>query len=132
MFWQSLVCFGLVTENSLFSVFSDCIYCFSIFVCVEQTESLETREPLSRSPQDRTFFARPDAQLTKVNKFYKKKEAEIIARASDLEKQMLALINSQEARARQDLPIYESHLDYLSKKDSPGAHAAGDHLQSEQ
>ena len=61
----------------------------------------ELREP--RSPQDRTFFVRLDAQLTKVNKFYKKKEAENIARAGALEKQMLSLIYLQEALARQGL-----------------------------
>jgi hypothetical protein len=63
----------------------------------------ELREPLSQSPQDRTFIARLDAQLTKVNKFYKKKEAENIARAGALEKQMLSLIYLQEALARQGL-----------------------------
>lgn len=98
----------------------------------------DLREPLSRSPQDRTFFARLDAQLTKVNKFYKKKEAENIARAGALEKQMLALINAQEAIARQDLPRYETQyetqldldLDYKIK--DKGAHLAGEHLQSKQ
>lgn len=63
----------------------------------------ELREPLSQSPQDKTFFVRLDAQLTKVNKFYKKKEAENIARAGALEKQMLSLIHLQEALARQGL-----------------------------
>lgn len=88
----------------------------------------ELQEPVSRSPLDRTFFARLDAQLTKVNKFYEEKETEIIARAGDLEKQMLAWINSQEAIARRDLSICESQLD-LTKKDE-GAHVAADHLQS--
>lgn len=68
--------------------------------CVYVTE---LQEPLSQSPQDRTFFARLDAQLTKVNKFYKKKEAENIARAGALEKQMVSLINLQEVVARQGL-----------------------------
>lgn len=88
----------------------------------------ELHEPLCRSPQDRTFFARLDAQLTKVNKFYKEKEEENIARAGELENHMLALINAQEALARQDLPIYNSSLDYLES--DPGAHMTGDHLQS--
>lgn len=52
----------------------------------------ELREPLAHSPPDRTFFVRLDAQLTKVNKFYKKKEGEYIARAGVLERQMLALM----------------------------------------
>jgi len=88
----------------------------------------DLREPLSRSPQDRTFFARLDAELTKVNKFYKKKEAENISRAGDLEKQMLELINAEEAIARQNLPDFESHLDYMHK--DKGAHVARDHLPS--
>ncbi|KAG0581876.1 hypothetical protein KC19_3G016400 [Ceratodon purpureus] len=88
----------------------------------------ELHEPLCRSPQDRTFFARLDAQLTKVNKFYKEKEVENLARAGDLENQMLELINAQEAIARQDLRIYNSSLDYLES--DPGAHMSGDHLQS--
>jgi len=70
----------------------------------------ELREPLSRSPQDKTFFARLDAQLTKVNKFYKKKEGEYIARAAVLEKQMLSLLNVQEDMARQGL----APIDYLT------------------
>ncbi|KAG0589663.1 hypothetical protein KC19_1G037800 [Ceratodon purpureus] len=63
----------------------------------------ELREPLTHSPQDRTFFVRLDAQLTKINKFYRKKEGEYIARAGVLEKQMLALINLEEDMARQGL-----------------------------
>jgi len=60
--------------------------------------------------------------------FYKEKEAEYIARSGDLEKRMLAWINSQEAMARQDLPIYDSPLDYLKKAE--GSLMAGDHVQS--
>jgi hypothetical protein len=63
----------------------------------------ELREPLAHSPPDRTFFVRLDAQLTKVNKFYKKKEGEYIARAGVLERQMLALMNLEEDLARQGL-----------------------------
>lgn len=93
-----------------------------------ETYVTELKEPLSRSPQDRTYFARLDAQLTKVNKFYEEKEEENIARAGDLEKQMLAWINSQEEIARQDIPIWESHLDYVTK--DKGAPMAADHWQS--
>lgn len=85
----------------------------------------ELREPLSRSPQDKTFFQRLDSQLTKVNKFYKKKEAENIARAGALEKQMLALIIAQERTARQDLPDYGTHMEIHKE-----AHLSGDHHQS--
>lgn len=63
----------------------------------------ELREPLTHSPQDRTFFARLDAQLNKIDKFFKKKEGEYIARAGVLERQMLALINLEEDIARQGL-----------------------------
>lgn len=73
----------------------------------------ELREPLSHSPQDKTFFVRLDAQLTKINKFYKRKEGEYIARAGLLEKQMLALINLEEDMARQGLVT----LDYLTPGD---------------
>uniref|UniRef100_A0A7I4DLS2 Uncharacterized protein n=1 Tax=Physcomitrium patens TaxID=3218 RepID=A0A7I4DLS2_PHYPA len=75
----------------------------------------ELREPLSHSPQDVTFFTRLDDQLNKVNKFYKKKEAEYIDRAGALEKQMLALINVQELFARQGLSLPS----YLPKKEDP-------------
>lgn len=75
----------------------------------------ELREPLSHSPQDVTFFTRLDDQLNKVNKFYKKKEAEYIDRAGALEKQMLALINVQELFARQGLSLPS----YLPRKEDP-------------
>ena len=71
----------------------------------------ELREPLSRSPVEKTFFARLDAELTKVNKFYKKKEGEYIARAGVLEKQMLALIHLEEDMAREGL----MSADFLTK-----------------
>lgn len=70
----------------------------------------ELREPLTHSPQDNTFFVRLDAQLTKINKFYKKKEGEYIGRAGVLERQMLALMNLEEDMARQGLIT----LNYLS------------------
>lgn len=70
----------------------------------------ELREPLSRSAQDKTYFARLDAQLTKVNTFYKKKEGEYIARAGVLEKQMQALLEVQEEMARDGLVPYDNYL----------------------
>lgn len=69
-----------------------------------QTELLE---PLKHSPQDKTFFARLDAQLNKVNAFFKLKEGDNIARAGMLEKQMVALLNMQETLARRGL---DSHI----------------------
>jgi len=73
----------------------------------------ELREPLSHSPQDKTFFDRLDLQLTKINKFFKRKEGEYIARAGLLEKQMLALLQLEEDMARQGLVT----LDYLTSTD---------------
>ncbi|KAG0627990.1 hypothetical protein M758_2G242000 [Ceratodon purpureus] len=81
----------------------------------------ELREPLSQSPQDRTFFARLDAQLTKVNKFYKKKEAENIARAGALEKQMLSLIHLQETLARQGLDYAPTDFPTVDNSDANDA-----------
>ena len=81
----------------------------------------ELREPLSLSPQDRTFFARLDAQLTKVNKFYKKKEAENIARAGALEKQMLSLIHLQETLARQGLDYAPTDFPTVDNSDANDA-----------
>jgi hypothetical protein len=66
--------------------------------------------------------------LTKVNKFYKKKETENIGRAGLLEKKMIALINAQEAVARQGIPEYATPLDYL--KEDERTHTTGDHFRS--
>ena len=76
----------------------------------------ELREPLSQSAQDQTFFDRLDAQLTKINKFYKRKEGEYIARAGLLEKQMLALLQLEEDMARRGLVPVDS---YWSPNDHP-------------
>lgn len=83
----------------------------------------ELREPLAHSPQDKTFFVRLDAQLTKINKFYKRKEGEYIARAGLLERQMLALMNLEEDMARKGLVT----PDYLSPRD-PGRQPPGTNL----
>ena len=63
----------------------------------------ELLEPLVHAPQDKTFFRRLDVQLNKVNRFYKKKEAEYVTQAGRLEKQMLALIDMREALAQRGL-----------------------------
>ena len=89
----------------------------------------ELREPISISPQDITYFARLDAQLTKVNKFYKKKETENIVRAGVLEKKMYELIHAQEAVARQGIPVeYATPLGPV--KQDHDAHMTGHHMQS--
>ncbi|KAG0606207.1 hypothetical protein M758_9G122400 [Ceratodon purpureus] len=89
----------------------------------------ELREPISISPQDITYFARLDAQLTKVNKFYKKKETENIVRAGVLEKKMYELIHAQEAVARQGIPVeYATPLGPV--KQDHDAHMTGHHMQN--
>jgi hypothetical protein len=62
-------------------------------------------EPLGKSELDKTFFNHLGAELEKINRFYKTKEAEYVAQAIRLEKQLLALIEVQEALARQNLKM---------------------------
>ncbi len=54
-------------------------------------------EPLGKAELHRTFFNHLDAQLNKINRFYKLKETEYIAHARRLERQLLALFEVQEA-----------------------------------
>ncbi|CAK9228659.1 unnamed protein product [Sphagnum troendelagicum] len=68
----------------------------------------ELMEPLGHAEQDRAFFNRLDAQLNKINRFYKLKETEYIAQARHLERQLLALFHVQEALARQKLILQSS------------------------
>jgi hypothetical protein len=68
----------------------------------------ELMEPLGHAEQDRAFFNRLDAQLNKINRFYKLKETEYIAQARRLERQLLALFHVQEALARQNLILQNS------------------------
>lgn len=63
-----------------------------------QTELLN---PLQPDEPDIQFFTRLDAQLNKVNLFYKKKEAQYIARAKRLEQQLLTLFQVREEHERQ-------------------------------
>jgi SPX domain protein involved in polyphosphate accumulation len=58
--------------------------------------------------QDRIFFNRLDSELEKINRFYRAKEAEFIARAVRLERQLLALFQVQEALARRNLKMRTS------------------------
>lgn len=68
-----------------------------------QFEQYETEllDPLQSSEADRQFFKRLDAQLNKVNKFYRMKETQYIARAKRLEEQLLTLFQVQEEHAQQ-------------------------------
>lgn len=65
----------------------------------------ELLEPLGQTQQDEIFFNRLDAELEKINHFYRTKEAEYVARAMRLEKQLLALFEVREALARQSLKM---------------------------
>lgn len=49
------------------------------------------------------FFNHLDAELEKINRFYVTKEAEFVAQAIRLEKQLLALIEVKQALTRQNL-----------------------------
>lgn len=68
-----------------------------------QFEQYETEllDPLQPNETDRQFFKRLDAQLNKVNQFYRMKEAQYVARAKRLEQQLLTLFQVQEEHARQ-------------------------------
>jgi hypothetical protein len=68
----------------------------------------ELMEPLGHAEQDRAFFNRLDAQLNKINRFYKLKEKEYTAQARRLERQLLAMFHVQEALARQNLILQSS------------------------
>ncbi len=56
----------------------------------------ELMEPLGKAELHRMFFNHLDAQLNKINRFYKLKETEYIAQARRLERQLLALFEVQE------------------------------------
>ncbi|KAG0558028.1 hypothetical protein KC19_11G174000, partial [Ceratodon purpureus] len=74
----------------------------------EETAALydaELIEPLGHAEQDKVFFNHLDAELEKINRFYKTKEAEFVAQGIRLEKQLLALFEVQEALARQNLKM---------------------------
>jgi hypothetical protein len=68
----------------------------------------ELMEPLGKAELHRMFFNHLDAQLNKINRFYKLKETEYIAQARRLERQLLALFHVQEALARQNLILQSS------------------------
>lgn len=66
----------------------------------------ELLEPLADDDGDaaaaREFFARLDAQLNKVNQFYRGKEQEFLERGRSLRRQMDILADLRAARARED------------------------------
>ncbi len=62
-----------------------------------EVHETELMEPLGKAELHRIFFNHLDAQLNKINRFYKLKETEYIAQARRLERQLLALFEVQEA-----------------------------------
>lgn len=62
--------------------------------------------PIAHSEYDQAFFKSLDAQLNKVNEFYKRKEDEFIQRGAILDKQICALTGVkkllEQGRIRQD------------------------------
>jgi len=65
----------------------------------------ELMKPLGHAEQDKVFFNHLDAELEKINRFYKTKETEFVAQAIRLEKQLLALFEVRQALARQNLKM---------------------------
>ncbi|CAM6047743.1 unnamed protein product [Sphagnum compactum] len=62
-----------------------------------EVHETELMEPLGKVELHRMFFNHLDAQLNKINRFYKLKETEYIAQARSLERQLFALFELQEA-----------------------------------
>lgn len=62
--------------------------------------------PIARSTYDQAFFENLDAQLNKVNNFYRRKEEEFVQRGAILDKQICALTGVkkllEQGRTRQD------------------------------
>jgi hypothetical protein len=67
-----------------------------------ETEVLEPPLADADAAAAREFFARLDAQLNKVNQFYKGKEQEFLERGRSLRRQMDILADLRAARARED------------------------------
>lgn len=67
-----------------------------------ETEVLEPALADADAAAAREFFARLDAQLNKVNQFYKSKEQEFLERGRSLRRQMDILADLRAARARED------------------------------
>ena len=65
----------------------------------------ELTEPLGQAEQDKVFFNHLDAELEKINRFYKTKETEYVVHATRLEKQLLALFEVRDALTRQNLKM---------------------------
>lgn len=67
-----------------------------------ETEVLEPPLADADAAAAREFFARLDAQLNKVNQFYKGKEQEFLERGRSLRRQMDILADLRATRARED------------------------------
>ena len=71
----------------------------------DDEEAVALYDVESMAELDKVFFDHLDAELKKINHFYNNKEAEYVAQANRLEKQLLALFKVQEALARQNLKM---------------------------
>jgi len=79
-------------------------------------------EPLGHAEQDKVFFNHLDAELEKINRFYKTKEAEFVAQAIRLERQLQALSEVKQTLARQNLKMQTfsfSNPPEIDRDDSP-------------
>ncbi|CAK9274625.1 unnamed protein product [Sphagnum jensenii] len=94
------------------------------------SEVLETElmEPLGKAEPHRMFFNHLDAQLNKINRFYKLKETEYIAQARRLEKQLLALFEVQEALVARQTSLLSSQSSSKSTDSNSSSYCADESL----
>ncbi|CAK9274631.1 unnamed protein product [Sphagnum jensenii] len=94
------------------------------------SEVLETElmEPLGKAEPHRMFFNHLDAQLNKINRFYKLKETEYIAQARRLEKQLLALFEVQEALVARQTSLLSSQSSSNSTDSNSSSYCADESL----
>jgi hypothetical protein len=77
-----------------------------------ETEVLEPPLADADAAAAREFFARLDAQLNKVNQFYKGKEQEFLERGRSLRRQMDILADLRATRAREDPSVASASGEY--------------------
>lgn len=88
----------------------------------------ELMEPLGKAEPHRMFFNHLDAQLNKINRFYKLKETEYIAQARRLEKQLLALFEVQEALVARQTSLLSSQSSSKSTDSNSSSYCADESL----
>ncbi|CAM6075761.1 unnamed protein product [Sphagnum tenellum] len=94
------------------------------------SEVLETElmEPLGKAEPHKVFFNHLDAQLNKINRFYKLKETEYIAQARRLERQLLALFEVQEALVARQTSLLSSQSSSKSTDSHSSSYCADESL----